>query len=686
MKDSFITNQETFEEISALKQRIKELERSEAEHRRTAEALRRSETKFRTLYDSASDAIILADETGFLDCNRATLEIYGCTTREAFCSMHPVDLSPPVQPCGTDSATLSKRHIAMALAKGRHRFEWEHKRMDTGETFPAEVWLTAMVLDGNPVLKAVVRNIADRKLTEEALQKERDFNATLIESSPAFILAAESNGTIKLMNDSMLFTLGYTREEVMGRDFISTFVPEGDREIVSKIISQLVNEAQPTRNEHRVLAKDGRELLVEWHGRTIRKPDGNPDYLFGIGTDTTERRRAERYNTALNDLYRQLLGDVDLPRKIKSIVDSVVQTLDADFARIWILKPGDLCNRGCPHASVQNGPSVCRDRTSCLHLTASSGRYTNLEGEHRRVPLGAYKIGRVASGEWPYFVTNDVIHDERVHDREWAGNLGLVSFAGYRLLSSDGNRPVGVLAMFSRKALSSDQEKLLENFAAITSQIITTGMIEKSLRESEERLRLLSDNIPNSMVYQVDCGEDGSSRRFTYVSAGVDRLHCVTAEAAKKDAMALYSQILDEDRVLLAKLEGEVIAAMSTYKVELRMRPPSGGTRWRLLITTPRRLADNHLVLEGIELDVTDRKQAAEEREELITELSAALSNVKTLQGLLPICSSCKKIRNDRGYWEQMEMYISEHSEAEFSHSICPECAQKLYPEFFKFK
>jgi hypothetical protein len=148
--------------------------------------------------------------------------------------------------------------------------------------------------------------------------------------------------------------------------------------------------------------------------------------------------------------------------------------------------------------------------------------------------------------------------------------------------------------------------------------------------------------------------------------------------------MALYSQILDEDRTLLAELEAEVMTAMSTYKVELRMRQPSGETRWRLLITSPRRLANNHLVLEGIELDVTDRKEAAEEREKLITELSDALSMVKTLQGLLPICSHCKKIRNDKGYWEQMEMYIRDHSEVEFSHSICPECAQAFFPAFIK--
>jgi hypothetical protein len=85
-------------------------------------------------------------------------------------------------------------------------------------------------------------------------------------------------------------------------------------------------------------------------------------------------------------------------------------------------------------------------------------------------------------------------------------------------------------------------------------------------------------------------------------------------------------------------------------------------------------------------IDITEHKQAEEERERLILELQEALSQVKTLSGLLPICASCKKIRNDEGYWEQMEIYISEHSEVDFSHGICPECAQKLYPEYYKKK
>jgi hypothetical protein len=82
--------------------------------------------------------------------------------------------------------------------------------------------------------------------------------------------------------------------------------------------------------------------------------------------------------------------------------------------------------------------------------------------------------------------------------------------------------------------------------------------------------------------------------------------------------------------------------------------------------------------------DITDRKRMEEDQERLIQELQQALSEVKKLSVLLPICSSCKKIRDDRGYWNQIEFYIREHSEAEFSHSLCPECHDKLYPDLKK--
>jgi len=79
-----------------------------------------------------------------------------------------------------------------------------------------------------------------------------------------------------------------------------------------------------------------------------------------------------------------------------------------------------------------------------------------------------------------------------------------------------------------------------------------------------------------------------------------------------------------------------------------------------------------------------ERKDAERERERLISELSQALTQVRTLSGLLPICSNCRRIRNDKGYWEQLEGYIQEHTDADFSHGICPECVEKIYPEYKK--
>jgi hypothetical protein len=86
----------------------------------------------------------------------------------------------------------------------------------------------------------------------------------------------------------------------------------------------------------------------------------------------------------------------------------------------------------------------------------------------------------------------------------------------------------------------------------------------------------------------------------------------------------------------------------------------------------------------GANQDITERKLIEEEREKLILDLSEASAQVKTLSGLLPICASCKKIRNTSGSWEQMESYIRDHSEADFTHGICPECARILYPELQK--
>jgi len=123
----------------------------------------------------------------------------------------------------------------------------------------------------------------------------------------------------------------------------------------------------------------------------------------------------------------------------------------------------------------------------------------------------------------------------------------------------------------------------------------------------------------------------------------------------------------------------------SEYVFEHRMLHKDSSYRW--IIVRGKAIRDesgNAVRLIGSDADVTDRKQAELERESLIKKLQKTLEEVKILSGLLPICSNCKKIRDDKGYWNQIESYIRDHSEANFSHSICPECSEKLYPEIYQ--
>lgn len=130
-------------------------------------------------------------------------------------------------------------------------------------------------------------------------------------------------------------------------------------------------------------------------------------------------------------------------------------------------------------------------------------------------------------------------------------------------------------------------------------------------------------------------------------------------------------------------LTGKVINGEAVNYDTIRCR--KDGTLLNVsILGAPIKSDSGQVAIYGIYRDVTAQKKYEKEREELIRELQEALKNIKTLNGLLPICSSCKKIRDDKGYWNKVEQYISQHTDASFTHGICPDCAEKIYPGFLK--
>lgn len=157
-------------EAKKLEQANKQLYEEMNEHKRLEEKLHKSEEEYRTLFESSRDAIMLLDSSGFLDCNKTTLDLFGFSIKEQFIGKQPVELSSATQPDGKDSLTASMEHIENVHRDGLDFFEWIHKRQN-GTIFYAEVLLSRMKYQSKLVLQATVRDITARKQAEQELLK-----------------------------------------------------------------------------------------------------------------------------------------------------------------------------------------------------------------------------------------------------------------------------------------------------------------------------------------------------------------------------------------------------------------------------------------------------------------------------------------------------------------------------------
>ena len=140
----------------------------------------------------------------------------------------------------------------------------------------------------------------------------------------------------------------------------------------------------------------------------------------------------------------------------------------------------------------------------------------------------------------------------------------------------------------------------------------------------------------------------------------------------------------DDREAVFKNLDRHINGKTTYYESEYRIRSKDGSYKW---ILDRGKIVDrdqygNPLKIVGTQRDITMEREIEIENHRLINELEKALNKVKLLSGLLPICAKCKQIRDDKGYWNQIESYIRDHSEAEFSHSICPECIREMYPGY----
>ncbi|TFG68481.1 MAG: PAS domain S-box protein, partial [Anaerolineales bacterium] len=260
---------------------------------------------------------------------------------------------------------------------------------------------------------------------------------------------------------------------------------------------------------------------------------------------------------------------------------------------------------------------ICRDRDHCLHLVASSGRYTHTDSTiHGRVPFGYAKIGSVAAGVEPKFITNDVTHDPHMLDHEWAKALNLTSFAGYRLLASDG-QPAGVLGLFSQRIITDEKDSLLEEIATTASHIIQAENAADRLQESQALFLMFMEHVPVHVFIKDD------KSRTLFVNGPMIQSFNASTWIGKTVAELFPKQFADS---MLADDQLTLQQGLRSVDEDL---PVEDGTI-RSFHTTKFRIdrENNAPLIGGIATDITMRKLAEEklrQSEERLQTILAAM-------------------------------------------------------------
>jgi PAS domain S-box-containing protein len=255
-------------------------------------SLRESEHKFKMLFESANDAILLMNETVFLDCNRISERIYGCP-REKIIGQSPARFSPERQADGRLSAEVAPEKIRAALAGAPQFFEWIHARAD-GTLFNAEVSLNRLELRGQAVIQAIVRDITARKEAEAAQHDAEQLYRTLVNTSPDGIALLDLSGRILYSSPKSVELLyGSAAVEPPPERRALELVADVDKARAVEVLRRAGTDQFPANERLIVRRDDGHEFVAELNGRLVRDGLGVPWGVLVIIRDATERQRQE---------------------------------------------------------------------------------------------------------------------------------------------------------------------------------------------------------------------------------------------------------------------------------------------------------------------------------------------------------------------------------------------------------
>jgi len=276
----------------------------------TEKALREVEEKYRILFESSHDAITMHDENGYFDCNRAALQIYGFSRKEDLIGKHPSDLSPVLQPDGGSSLFAAHHYMEKALHEGSCFFEWLSARKD-GTPFYSNILLSKMVLDGKPVLQAVIRDITESKKVEAALRESEERLQLVLSSGEIGYWDWNIETDVVVFNRRWLEMLGYQSGEVLNHlnSWKGSIHPEDQEKTVEALYAHVAGKTAFYETQHRLRTKSGEWKWFIGHGKVVEwDAEGRPLRATGTNIDITALKQASEAQRESENRYRAIFN------------------------------------------------------------------------------------------------------------------------------------------------------------------------------------------------------------------------------------------------------------------------------------------------------------------------------------------------------------------------------------------
>jgi PAS domain S-box-containing protein len=591
------------------------------ETKRAEEALRESEERYRSIIHKIQAAIVVHDaDTRITACNSKSQELLGLT-EDQMLGKTAMDSEWKFLNADGESMSLKEYPVNQVLAT-----QQPLRDLIVGIYRPNKVEQVWVLINADPVfdykenIQQVIvtfMDITELKKAEEEINQQRTFLNLTIESLPHPFYVINASDYTIKLANSATGLGDLSKEATT----CYTLTHNKDRpcEAPEHIcpLEKIKKTRKPVTVEHIHHDQEGKPKNVEVHAYPIFDSEGNVSQIILSLFDITQRKQAEEALQESEEKYRELVEGTD-----------------------------DLITR------------------------------VDKDGKFIFVNYMSYKVFGLAPKDCVGKSAFDFIYpDDKERTRKWFDDV----IAMHRTSGTSENRQVSqngeIHYMLWTSNFLYDPYGNLIGVNGIARDITKKKQAEEALRESEERFRNVYDTAPLAFVvwdintHVIDWNKKAKelfgwtkeevigNNFFDFLIPEKYRPHVEdVVDSLMKGELLSHSindNLTKEGKIIICEwnnsalhdTDGNIIGAIS------------------------------------LGLDITERKKTEEDRKKLINELQKALKEIKTLRGILPLCSFCKKIRDDKGYWEQVDVYIYKHLQADISHSICPECAKEHYPD-----